>query len=80
MSVAAIITITLLASWMVLYHQMNTEPQSYYTCSASYGEKSKLVLTDGTSVWLIQVLHCDTPASLEKIIEKSIWKEKAISR
>lgn len=33
MSVAAIITITLLASWMVLYHQMNTEPQSYYTCS-----------------------------------------------
>lgn len=52
MSVAAIITITLLASWMVLYHQMNTEPHSYYTCSAPYGEKSKLVLTDGTSVWL----------------------------
>lgn len=52
MSVAAILAIAILVTWSVLYPQIHTGTPSYFLCSAAYGEKSKLVLTDGTAVWL----------------------------
>lgn len=52
MSVAAILAIAILVTWSVLYPQIHVGTPSYFLCSAAYGEKSKLVLTDGTAVWL----------------------------
>lgn len=52
MSVAAILAIAILVTWSVLYPQIHTGTPSYFLCSAAYGEKSKLILTDGTAVWL----------------------------
>ena len=52
MSVAAAVAIVILSAWVILYPRMNVDNQSYYLCSAAYGEKSKVVLTDGTAVWL----------------------------
>mgnify|MGYP003369557704 CR=1 FL=1 len=52
MSIAAIITVAILTAWNIIYPQIHTDTPSYFLCSAAYGEKSKVILADGTSVWL----------------------------
>lgn len=52
MSMAAVITIAVLVVWSIIHPQKDVGTQSYYLCSTAYGEKSKVVLIDGTTVWL----------------------------
>lgn len=51
-SIAAIIVLTVLGTWFVMQWTDHMQTESYYLCSVAYGEKSKLVLADGTKVWL----------------------------
>lgn len=52
-SIAAIIVVVILSGTYSLFSYFDAEQkETYFTLETAYGEKSKIVLTDGTIVWL----------------------------
>lgn len=51
-AIAAIVVLTIGGTWGIHQLVSSLEPETYFVCEAPYGEKSKVVLSDGTIVWL----------------------------
>ena len=51
-AVAAVAVILLGSAWGVANWVRKSVPETFFTCVADIGEKSKMVLSDGTVVWL----------------------------
>ena len=51
-AVAAIVLLTVGGTLGVRQLSSSLQPETYFVCETPYGEKSKVVLSDGTVVWL----------------------------
>ena len=51
-AVAAIVLLTIGGTLGVRQLSSSLQPETYFVCETPYGEKSKVVLSDGTVVWL----------------------------
>lgn len=51
-AVAAIVILTIGGTLSVWHFASSLKPETYFVCEAPYGEKSKVILSDGTIVWL----------------------------
>lgn len=51
-TIAALVFLTAAIQIGLSQLKSSAEKESYFTCEAPYGEKSKIILSDGTTVWL----------------------------
>ena len=51
-AVAAIVLLTIGGTLGVWQLSSSLQPETYFVCETPYGEKSKVILSDGTVVWL----------------------------